>query len=184
MIANINKETGIPYGVIHGNNVPHLLDDIYTHGDDLSYEAYRQEMLGQIKTLLDEKDVEGLAGFIKEYTFSYQHPDPEKEAADIIEDQDDEPATDADADSVFEQLYLNEHYECDESNYAYTDEKGNDFLLGYLGGAPLIWCIKTSKIVKARGCSPCVPNAGDLDTLDEEGGFECYGVPDEYLGDE
>ncbi len=71
-------------------------------------------------------------------------------------------------------------YEAQEEEYTYTDEKGNQFLLGYLGGAPLIWCVKTSKIAQARECSPCVPNAGDLNSQ-EEGGFECYGVPEEYL---
>lgn len=71
-------------------------------------------------------------------------------------------------------------YEVYEEEYSHTDADGNQFLLGYLGGAPLIWCIKTDKIAHARECSPCVPNAGDLNNQ-EEGGFECYGVPDTYL---
>lgn len=73
-------------------------------------------------------------------------------------------------------------YQCDESDYEYTDSSGNEFLLSYLGGTPLIWCIKTSVIVHARPCSPCVPGAGDLDSPDENG-IQCYGIPSEYLDD-
>ena len=72
-------------------------------------------------------------------------------------------------------------YMAEEEEFRYTDSAGNEFLLGYLGGAPLIWCILTDKIVHARQCSPCVPDAGDLNSLDPYG-FACYGVPVSYQG--
>jgi hypothetical protein len=73
-------------------------------------------------------------------------------------------------------------YQCDEAEYSYTDRDGNSFLLSYLGGAPLIWCLKTSVVTRARRCSPCVPGAGDLDNPSADG-QECYGVPSDYVGD-
>jgi len=52
--------------------------------------------------------------------------------------------------------------------------------LGWLGGAPLVWVLKSPHTTRARECSPCVPNAGDLDSLDE-GGFECYTLPEDWF---
>ena len=73
---------------------------------------------------------------------------------------------------------INENKDCPD--YSYRDSEGNEFMVSYLGSAPLIWCLKTDKIVKARLCSPCVPNAGNLSELDDEYGEKCYGVPDKY----
>jgi hypothetical protein len=50
-----------------------------------------------------------------------------------------------------------------------------------LGGAPLVFIMESPVIVKARPCSPCVPNAGDLDNLDPDYGIECYGLPEDWL---
>lgn len=33
----------------------------------------------------------------------------------------------------------------------------------------------------ARPCSPCCPNAGDLDSLDPDGGIKTYCLPEEWL---
>jgi len=84
-------------------------------------------------------------------------------------------------------LGLNEQFGDNECEYGYVDSDGNQFLLGYLGGSPLIWCIKTNTIVYVKSlCSPCVPNAGDLDSglTDEHNGYACYGVPTHYLENE
>jgi len=70
--------------------------------------------------------------------------------------------------------------EIHEPNYRFTDSSGNVFKLSWFGGAPLVWCMQTSAIVH-RSLSPDVPNAGDLDSGLIALGFECYGVPPEYL---
>ena len=49
-----------------------------------------------------------------------------------------------------------------------------------LGGAPMLWVYKSPHTTKARLCSPCVPNAGDLDNTDEDG-YETYTVPDDWV---
>ena len=42
-----------------------------------------------------------------------------------------------------------------------------------------IWMIFFStNIVRARLCSPCFPNAGDVGSIDPDG-FECYGWPED-----
>lgn len=52
----------------------------------------------------------------------------------------------------------------------------------YLGGAPLVWVYESPHVTRARLCSPCVPNAGDLDSQDPEG-FECYTLPADWFDD-
>lgn len=47
----------------------------------------------------------------------------------------------------------------------------------WVGGALCVWVFFSPHITKARLCSPCVPNCGDLDSLDAENGVECYDVP-------
>lgn len=53
-----------------------------------------------------------------------------------------------------------------------------------LGGALMLWIFDSPHTTKARLCSPCVPNAGDLDSLDPENGYETYTVPSDWLAKE
>ena len=52
----------------------------------------------------------------------------------------------------------------------------------WLGGCPLIIVNESPFITFASPCSPCVPNAGDLDSLDPDG-VECYTVPENWKAD-
>ncbi len=82
-------------------------------------------------------------------------------------------------------------YQAEEECYSYSDA-GAEFLVSWLGGAPLIWVTKSPRIVAVKSlCSPCVPNAGDLDSgivadatdiLDTKllAGYACYGLPIEW----
>jgi hypothetical protein len=178
MIPNINPTTNIAYGVIQGNNAPSLLDDIFTHGNDDSFEAAKKEKVNEILALLEDGDEDMLAKFIDENTSHYVD-DCMVEAKKILSEQGDDTPTEADADQIFDEYNVSENWESDESNYSWDDGKGNKFLVTYLGGAPLIYCIETTCVVQVKSlCSPCVPNAGDLDSgLVESGGFECYGIP-------
>ncbi len=68
-------------------------------------------------------------------------------------------------------------YECDEPVVEgvldYTS-----YETVWLGGA-LHFCILESPVItRCAPCSPCVPGAGDLDSV---GDYECYGVPDDWL---
>lgn len=180
MTANINTETGIRYGVINAYNARWLAGEIYDYGENLTYQQYEEEKIKEISSILESKDISALEAFIQENCFTYDM-DVETEAKEILEEE-------LDAESVFDRLGLNEQFgEYNECEYGYEDSDGNQFLLGYLGGSTLIWCIKTNRIVYVRSlCSPCVPNAGDLDSglTDEHNGYACYGVPTQYLENE
>jgi len=151
---NVNLKTGIRYGVIQGNSVPILMEKIFDNGTDESYARWRLDKIQAVKAALKE-----------------------------LESDDSDSKLDRIALETFDAMEWGNSYNCDESDYSYEDRQGNQFLLGYLGGAPLIWCIKTSAIVRVKAlCSPCVPNAGDLDSgiVDDENGYECYGLPENY----
>lgn len=93
---------------------------------------------------------------------------PEKEIIDVIDD------------IIVRVAEAEGHGDDSEDPYRYTDKDGNEFRLSFLGGAPLIWCIKTDTVASASICSPCVPNAGNLDSPSEHG-IACYGVPKHYV---
>lgn len=72
------------------------------------------------------------------------------------------------------------------SNSFYDDEPVHEFEIdgvkgqtAWLGGALLVWVFESPHLTKAWLCSACVPNCGDLDSLDEDG-EECYDVPPEW----
>lgn len=86
------------------------------------------------------------------------------------------------SEQVMEALNDSGSTQFDEEEYEYITET-EQYLLSYLGGAPMIWAMKTPFLTKARLCSPCVPNAGDLDSPDPDG-YECYAVePDWFEGE-
>lgn len=71
----------------------------------------------------------------------------------------------------------NEFYESSEDTYRYE----SDGVTVQTSGESNLWVFMSPTIVKARLCSPCYPNAGDLDTLDPENGYETYGLPADWL---
>lgn len=184
-MTNCNPVTGIRYGVIAGQNVSGLLDDILTNGIDVTYAASKKEVIAEIVGLLNGDDEDALASFILDRSHHDQVASRAL-AKTYLADQDGETATETDAETVFDALNIGECQQSDENNYTYKDKAGNEFHLSYLGGASLIYCIKTDTIVHCKDlCSPCVPDAGDLDSgLTTPGiGYECYGVPSQYVPD-
>lgn len=71
-----------------------------------------------------------------------------------------------------------EHAQFEEEVYS-LEKDGMKLQLSYLGGAPLVWVFESPHKAMVRECSPCVPNAGDLNSK-IDGGFECYDVPAEW----
>jgi hypothetical protein len=84
----------------------------------------------------------------------------------------------ADEGSDEEQEFF-DSYQSEEDCYALESE-GLKLELGWLGGAALVWVIESPHQTHARQCSPCVPNAGDLDSPDPDG-VECYTLPGEWF---
>jgi len=65
---------------------------------------------------------------------------------------------------------------CEEQYSLETD--GMILELSYLGGAPLVWVLKSPHVRNVRECSPCCPNAGDLDS--GEGNTPTYDLPPDW----
>jgi hypothetical protein len=208
--ANINPETGVRYGVTSAQNHPWLYEHITQNGNSLSYQWWRDEIqnsLGRLDDLdlptLSREEVQSeIEASIKDYVPSYWLERNIEYAVDaVFEDSEDGdvryvPGEFQTWDSIlsvssriFSALEENlgeafeggggegEDYELDDGDASY--------LIQYLGGAPLIWVTKSPRIVYVKSlCSPCVPNAGDLDSgmTTEEEGYECYGIPEEWEG--
>ena len=163
-MPNYNEKTGIPYGVISGNNVPDLADDIFSSGDSLTYAAWKQE--------LGEKISGAIQGAIQDYTC---HPEKIVKGIDVAE------IVDSLLDSGLGDDYQQEE---EEFEYSYDTPQGKvSLLLGWLGGASIIWVIDSPYVANCAGCSPCVPGAGDLDTPEKDG-IECYCLPPDDMPEE
>lgn len=55
---------------------------------------------------------------------------------------------------------------------------GVEYSTSWLGGALHFFILDSPVVSYCRPCSPCVPNAGDLDS---PGDYTCYGVPEDWL---
>jgi len=82
--------------------------------------------------------------------------------------------------------------DCDEQEFAdeymgeedcYSLEKdGMSLELSYLGGAPMVFVLESSITTLCSQCSPCVPNAGDLNSQHELG-MRAYTLPGDWFED-
>jgi len=192
--ANINPSTGVRYGVASAQNHPWLYEHITMNGNSLSYQWWRDDIqtsLGRLDdrdlpTLSREEVASSIQDSIKDYVGGYWLKRNIEYAVDAVF----EKSNDSVSSRVFSALEENlgeafeggggegEDYELDDDDASY--------LIQYLGGAPLIWVTKSPRIVYVKSlCSPCVPNAGDLDSglTTEDEGYECYGIPEEWEGE-
>ena len=55
---------------------------------------------------------------------------------------------------------------------------GVEYSTSWLGGALHFFIFDSPTVSYCQPCSPCVPNAGDLDSA---GDYVCYGVPEDWL---
>lgn len=179
--TNVNPETGIRYGVIDARKVPYLDEEIRSNGDSITYQNYRKEVVNQIRYALTEED-----GDLKAVFDDYYMSDRAQEEIleSVSEHQCDwsEEEIEEISEHVMEALNDSGSTEFDQEEYEYETET-EKYLLSYLGGAPMIWAMKTPFLTKARLCSPCVPNAGDLDSPDPDG-YTCYAVEPDWFDSE
>ena len=153
--ANINRETGIRFGAISGHSLdPDVLNSIQDKVFNLEYDAecrdYLKKLLWSASLIIMEDDL------------TVQQLIDKCEAGDI------DPELD----------YFAEDFNCSEPSGT-IEHDGLIITFDWLGGAPLIVVNESPFITFANPCSPCVPNAGDLDNLDPDG-VECYNVPENW----
>lgn len=149
---NVNPETGIRYGVISGNTLdPEVLDQLYQKASADDTNRWRGE---RGKELLAEVENSTLYEIYQD------------ELDDLIDRQLD---------------YETANYSNDEPN-AEIEHDGVKLKYSWLGGAPLIFVLESSLRTHVTSlCSPCVPNAGDLDSGWDPDGYECYDLPSDWL---
>lgn len=77
------------------------------------------------------------------------------------------------------QTTFNDGYQGDEESYELETE-GMKLGLSYLGGGALVWVFESPHTSNCRPCSPCCPNAGDLNNKGMGGHIKAYDVPPEW----
>lgn len=157
---NINKITGIRFGVISAKNLDDDIVDTLLYGcnsvnisereafDDLA-KAHGWKPIGQADYTLpsDLIDADGLTA--REFLDAV--------GLEEIEMEFDEP--------VIVGVYKNVNYRS-----------------LWVGGALMFWITQSPTITRCLPCSDCVPNAGDLDSPDADG-VEAYAPPQDWLNE-
>lgn len=186
MTANINERTGIPYGVISAHRVPYLYEQITQEGEDLTHQEGQHDLLDRLLLMLDDLDVPGAylditrgderiifaqkLGTLQElFRDGIQRAWGEvpTRVLDSTLDLVDIESGAFDPEEVANHLLgelneLDSHEDSGEHDYQYQSGQ-YQYRLSHLGGAPLIWVVSSPYVTYCRTCSPCVPNAGDLD---------------------
>lgn len=155
MTANINPDTGIAYGYISSNvmdqDVVHAL--MYEYGEDIEYGELKYEYMHQ--TLMERMDSEA---------FDELDPDDYEDYLDEI-------------DPLWE-VSFSDGYQPNELMVE-GEYEGVKYASSWMGGCLCFFIFESPHIThKANRASPCVPNAGILDTLD--GDVTAYNVPDSW----
>jgi hypothetical protein len=193
-MQNINPHTGIRYGVISFNSLqPWCSDDLFygAQAKDISWQQAIEELVAEAKReyddLLEECDT-AMA--------EVDHWMSDREKEKFTERFFSEREARMDRDEFVEERVerRREHLDISEPGIEGTLD-GVSYRISWLGGAPLLWVLEGPLGFANRLCSPCVPNAADLD-----GGFEptsipladihrdhdgylCYVVPQSWLAD-
>ncbi len=163
MIPNLHPDTSIAYGAIDGRTVPDLLDEIMTHGQNLAFEEAKWE--------LKERLEQALAAALRDWTCR-----PKQFLSSVL-------------DTLVEELLdaglAEELNFADQAEYYHemaTEHGPVKLRVLWLQG-PLVMVLQSPWTLRCRPCSPCVPNAGDLDAPHAEG-TTAYCVPPEWLPEE
>lgn len=185
-MTNTNPETGIRYGVVSANSLnPDVVQDLFygPDADDLSYkdachdckqEALRRYRDAQedahdtaaLNSISGDKLDEFIENFLIE-RLDTNFVDDEEEYADWYVDRE------------------MEYWSCDEPTIEGLYE-GVHYLISWLGGAPLVWITQGPVGYAVELCSPCVPNAANLDggfsaEQDDLHLYECYVPPRDWF---
>ena len=206
MTANVNPKTGIRYGVINGRS---LDDEVYNdlcygpQAKDLSYEAALEELKKEARSRYE--DARELAeGSFENAVDAGNQPDIEAAKLDYIDEYLEHKLGTSSTDNVDDYIdwvvERENDFQIDEPEIE-GESDGVKYRISWLGGAPLVWILEGPVGFANRLCSPCVPNAADLDggfyTQEEfdiaaanrpdgmaddlDDGYECYVPPRDWL---
>lgn len=153
-IVNMDPDTGIRYGTIYLNNLD---------GDTAAY------LFDEGRNVSEDEAIEEIRRWIN------AEIDQEIEDGRYISDIESDPEWEFERrlDRALQNLQIEEPTikgTCD----------GVEYMITWLGGAPLLWVFKSPFTGKFDLCSPCVPNACNLDSPNPDG-YEGYTVPADWL---
>lgn len=181
MKPNTNPETGIRYGIIAANNLdPEIIDTLRSVGKDILWDQAQKDLRRILEEEADDLEEEVKIGIAE--------LDPGLVGKEDFEESRILDAYGAKGYSCREDFIDTEmdrrsqHIEIDEPIHE-GEYEGVKFRTTWLGGALMVWIFQSPYLTRARLCSPCVPNCGDLDNLDPDG-EECYDVPPDWRGKE
>lgn len=171
--VNVDPETGIRYGCIDAKSVPFLMDDIMSNGTNVTFEDARNAFLEALQSCQSRDD---LFQVLREYGL---------EEIDFDDNDVQFPLSENTIDDILSQW--EETYESMEDEYEYATELPGQgqfcCFLTYLQ-SPILLITRSPFVTYCRECSPCVPNAGDLDSLcgqDDPKSVLAYCVPPDDL---
>lgn len=179
MTANIDPDTGVAYGYISANALhPDIVQELQDNGTDVYYadavaEAKR-EAAREWAAKLTAAGVLDLDLYVR-LDVETEESDPlDEERLEQVVQQYVESNWDG---SDWEQRF-HDYYQPDEPIHEGVKD-GVKYRTSWLGGALNVFIFESPHITEAaRRASPCVPNAGILDTLD--GDVRAYDVPPEW----
>lgn len=185
MLTNVNPTTNVRYGVISTSSLdPDVLDTLwYGVGKDLTYAGFlanlKKEAENEADAYEDEVKVE-----IGETDYHMLSNDRYVERK--IEQMWERRGYDSRED------YVEAMVEARTSEYAAEEAviegeyEGVKYQIDWLGGSPLLWVLEGPRGWARSLCSPCVPNAADLNsgfisdmgaTSQHSSWHECYIIP-------
>lgn len=158
MQPNTNQETGIPFGVISARSID---SDVFTSLLDNGTD--RNQLVSTIQFVVSYMEQVGIpvSPDLKKLDVDLQTLQGYADRAEFL-------ASKYDID-----------LECMNMDFVepcvFGEADGVRYMIDQLGGAYLLTVLESPFMAHANKCSPCCPNAGDLDNLNEYGS-ECYDI--------
>jgi hypothetical protein len=180
MIPNYDNETGIHYGCISQHSIdPDAMSEIWDQARDLSYESAKDELLSNLINDLKREDAESVRHALSTDLSDIFGMSRREERADVVNeivgeweamDMENGEPSEADKETIWALISdrFNDLYECDDRSWLWEKD-------GYELSNCLITDIfvgKSPYFTYAPECSPCVPNAGNLDSAEWFDGAE------------
>jgi hypothetical protein len=172
MIPNYNEKRGYHFGIFDLRNHEWLGEEFCISGTDLRYDDLLTDIDKALATIDDTEDVDKIGDVLRTLDIFY-NADIVAEAIEAVEgcgdmqlDSDREVALDA----LMDIINHRDLYQHEEAPMGLSCDDGSNLLLSYLGGAPLVTVVDSEWVTECAVCSPCCPQAGDLDS---EGSFTC-----------
>ncbi len=150
MSTNHNPETGIRYGIIAMNSLDGDLAEVLWVDGK---NVSEEEAIKEIRAEVEAK-------YAEQAEFDLLDCDSDDEIGREIED--------ACMNLQIEEPTITGNYD------------GVEYMISWLGGAPLVWVLKSPYMTYRSLCSPCVPDGGDLDSEFDPHGNLMYDVPPDW----